>query len=118
MSFRGRLRVFFTIIVIIPMIAVALVLFSLSEQSETGKADAGVAAGLRNAQAVYRDDSDAAAPQLRAVASDARLGAAIAAGRTAAARARMAELAREQPSIVSIGHGKRGRRRPEVGPAA
>ena len=36
MSFRGRLLVFFTIIVVIPMIAVALVLFSLTEDSEHG----------------------------------------------------------------------------------
>src|SRR4051794_791470 len=110
MSFRGRLGVFFTIIVIIPMIAVAVVLFSLSEQSEMGKADAGIAAGLRNAQAVYRSRSDAAGPRLRAVASDDRLGADIAAGRTASARARMAELEREDPSIVAIALYDRGGR--------
>ena len=42
MSFRARLLVFFTIIVVIPMIAVALVLFSLTKDSETGKADAQI----------------------------------------------------------------------------
>src|SRR3954462_8241279 len=110
MSFRGRLRVFFTIIVIIPMIAVAVVLFSLSEQSETGKADSGIAAGLRNAQAVYRSDSDAAARPLRAVARDASLGAEIAAGRRTAARDRMAQLLGEDPSLVSVRLFDRGGR--------
>lgn len=102
MSFRGRLRLFFTIIVIIPMIAVAVVLFSLSSQSETGKADAGLAAGLRNAIAVYSDASRQAAPSLRRAAGDPRLGDEIAAGHTAAARARMHQLRREDPQIVSI----------------
>ena len=40
-SFRGRLRLFFGLIVIVPMIALAVVLFTLTARSETGKADAG-----------------------------------------------------------------------------
>ena len=46
MSFRSRLLLFFMIIVIVPMIAVALVLFSITADSETGKADAAIAQGL------------------------------------------------------------------------
>jgi diguanylate cyclase (GGDEF)-like protein len=38
MSFRSRLLLFFMIIVIVPMIAVALVLFSITADSETGTA--------------------------------------------------------------------------------
>ena len=43
MSFRGRLFIFFTIIVVVPMAAVAVVQFKLTSQSETGKTDARVA---------------------------------------------------------------------------
>jgi len=70
MSFRGRLRVFFTIIVIVPMVAVAAVLYRLTADSETGKADAGIAAGLRTAFAVYDIASKGAEPGLRALAAD------------------------------------------------
>jgi len=47
MSFRTRLLLFFTIIVVVPMGAVALVLFSITSQSQLGKADARIAEGLR-----------------------------------------------------------------------
>ncbi|HKO28500.1 MAG TPA: hypothetical protein VJU80_13655, partial [Solirubrobacteraceae bacterium] len=60
MSFRGRLLLFFTIIVVIPMIAVAVVLFHLTGDSETGKADAEIAQGMRSAFAVYDQDRAAA----------------------------------------------------------
>ena len=102
MSFRGRLRLFFTIIVVIPMIAVAVVLFGLSKQSETGKADAGIAAGVRSAVVVYKADSRRAEPALRRVLADAGLRAALQAGDEAAAGARIGELARADRSIVSI----------------
>src|SRR5918998_6608809 len=78
MSFRGRLRVFFTIIVIVPMVAVALVLFTLTAESETGKADAGIAAALRNAFTLYDQASDRAEPVLRRVGNDDALRTALA----------------------------------------
>ena len=56
MSFRGRLLLFFMIIVIVPMVAVALVLFSITADSESGKTDAQIAQGLRAAFAVYDAD--------------------------------------------------------------
>src|SRR2546423_1079496 len=79
MTFRGRLRLFFMIIVIVPMVAVAIVLFVLTAQSETGKADAGIATGLRTAFALYGQGSDRAAPALRTVAADGSLRTALAA---------------------------------------
>src|SRR5436190_1585979 len=45
MSFRGRLFIFFTIIVIVPMAAVAVVLFKVTSDSETGKSDSRIAQG-------------------------------------------------------------------------
>ena len=53
MSFRGRLRLFFGLIVIVPMIALAVVLFTLTARSETGKADAGISSGARTAFGVH-----------------------------------------------------------------
>ena len=39
MSFRNRLTLFFIVIVIVPMIAVALVLFRLVSDAEHGKSE-------------------------------------------------------------------------------
>src|SRR3954465_3578727 len=64
-SFRGRLRLFFAVIVVVPMIAVAIVLFQLLGANDTGKinsrlAEAQVAAtGLFNES---RDEARAAGP--------------------------------------------------------
>ena len=80
MSFRGRLRLFFVLLVIVPMIALAVVLFTLTARSETGKADAGISAGTSTAFGVYEEEAARAEPALREVASDRRLRAALAAG--------------------------------------
>jgi diguanylate cyclase (GGDEF)-like protein len=77
MSFRTRLLLFFTIIVVVPMGAVALVLFSITSQSELGKADARIAEGMRVAFSVYRDDREQALPQLRRIARDPALRRAL-----------------------------------------
>ena len=98
MSFRGRLLVFFTIIVIVPMVAVAFVLFTLSEQSETGKADAGIAAGLRNAISLYGDAGDRAAPVLGRVSRD----------RSCAPRLRTTAGPTSSPHGRADAHGPRG----------
>ena len=44
MSFRNRLTLFFVLIVVVPMVAVAFVLFRLIADNESGKADARLAA--------------------------------------------------------------------------
>lgn len=81
MSFRNRLTLFFVVIVIVPMIAVALVLFRLIADSETGKADAGVAASARAAGSLYRNET-ARAPRaaISLVQHDTRLAQALAKG--------------------------------------
>src|SRR4051794_22592046 len=94
MSFRARLLLFFVIIVVVPMIAVALVLFSLTRDSETGKADARIAQGLRTAFAKYDQQRAAARSELTAIASDQALGTALAGSDTGRARARTRALAR------------------------
>ena len=94
MSFRARLFLFFVIIVVVPMIAVALVLFSLTKDSETGKADAQIAQGLRVAFAEYSDSRADARIVLGRIARDPSLGDALAEGDARAARARVRVLAR------------------------
>jgi diguanylate cyclase (GGDEF)-like protein len=99
-SFRAKLRLFFVLLVIVPMIALAIVLFTLTSRSETGKADAGIAAGVRTAFGVYEDLADSAEPALRQVASDAELGTAVASGQGIAGR--MAQLVGGPTGIASI----------------
>src|ERR1700716_4267072 len=94
MSFRSRLLLFFMIIVIVPMIAVALVLFSITADSETGKADAAIAQGLRAAFAVYDADRNAAKGELARVARAPQLAAALAKRDPAAVRRRLDALLR------------------------
>ena len=102
MSFRGRLRLFFTIIVIVPMIAVALVLFSLSQQSETGKADAAIAAGLRSALALYGESAERAEPALRRVARDPGIRSELDRGLSKITPDRIQRVLRRHRGVVEI----------------
>jgi diguanylate cyclase (GGDEF)-like protein len=99
-SFRSRLRLFFALIVIVPMVALAIVVFLLTERSETGKVDAGVAAGVRAAFGAHAEAADATAPALRDVASDPALHAAL--GSRRRVEQRLDELVRESQGVVSI----------------
>src|SRR5215212_4275302 len=102
MSFRSRLLLFFMIIVIVPMIAVALVLFSITADSETGKADAAIAQGLRASFAVYDANRAEARDELTEVARDAQLAAALQGRDSAAIRTRLTELKRAIPTARRI----------------
>jgi diguanylate cyclase (GGDEF)-like protein len=102
MSFRSRLLLFFTIIVVIPMVAVALVLFSITEDSETGKADAEIAQGLRSAIFLYDEARDDARPLLDEIAGDPALARALSRKNPSAAERRLRELRRANPSVASI----------------
>src|SRR5215212_11628201 len=111
MSFRGRLLVFFTIIVVIPMIAVALVLFSLTEDSEHGKVDSRLAGGLHTTLSFY----DAARADARAlagrVASDDALLQALQAKDGPAATSRLKQLG---DGIEAVAYFPPGSSRPVV----
>ena len=56
MSFRNRLTLFFVAIVIVPMVSLAVVLFRLIDDNESGKADASVAARQEAARNLYGED--------------------------------------------------------------
>ena len=94
MSFRSRLTFFFVVIVIVPMIAVAVVLFRLISDNETGKADAGVRGRAQTALRLYDQQAigGQAATAANAIARDGALGSALAAGDVARARARAQQL--------------------------
>jgi diguanylate cyclase (GGDEF)-like protein len=94
------LRLFFVLLVIVPMIALAVVLFTLTSRSETGKADAGISAGTRTAFGVYEEAAARAEPALREVASDRRLRAAVASG--SGVDARLDELVGGALDVVLI----------------
>jgi diguanylate cyclase (GGDEF)-like protein len=59
-GFRTRLRLFFVLIVIVPMIAVTFIVFRLIAESENGQADARVAARQETAISLYYDARGAA----------------------------------------------------------
>jgi len=101
MSFRGRLRLFFAIIVIVPMVAVGAVLFSLTEDSERGKADAGIASGVNTTLSLYRQARAAARPQLRRVARDPALTAALRGAEPAEAEAVLRRIVARAPMVAS-----------------
>jgi diguanylate cyclase (GGDEF)-like protein len=102
MSFRGRLRLFFALIVIVPVIALGVVLFALAARTETGKADAGIGTAARTALAVHREAAAGARTALRRVAADPRLQRAVVAGRTGAAERRMRELVRDPVVAIEL----------------
>src|SRR4051794_21805560 len=70
MSFRARLRLFFVLIVIVPMLSVAIVLFRLISDNETGKADASIAARQRAAMNLYREATRRADGAVEGVGKD------------------------------------------------
>ena len=55
MSFRNRLGLFFVLIVIVPMVAVAVLLFGLLGKSEQSMGKADVGARQQVARSVYAD---------------------------------------------------------------
>jgi diguanylate cyclase (GGDEF)-like protein len=99
-NFRARLRLFFVLLVILPMIALAIVLFTLTSRSETGKADAGISAGTRTAFAIYEERAAAAVPAVHEVAADAQLTEALGSG--SGIRRRMEQLVGGPSHVVAI----------------
>src|SRR5829696_7645789 len=59
-SFRNRLRLFFVVIVVIPMIAVALVLFQIVTRSEESQTDAQLSEAQRVARNLFRESAERA----------------------------------------------------------
>jgi diguanylate cyclase (GGDEF)-like protein len=107
MSFRGRLRVFFTIIVIVPMIALAVVLLRLAAQSETGQADAGIARGVYTAQRAYQEAERRARDALSRAAANQDLQDAVTTNDREGAAVIVGRLVREDREATSVALGDR-----------
>src|SRR5829696_8026396 len=102
MSFRDRLRLFFALIVVVPMVALGIVLFTLIGRTETGKADAGIATAARAAVGVYREEVAHARAAMRDLARDPELQRAIARRRQRAAGSRMRDLLRGEVVAIEL----------------
>src|SRR5215210_5392896 len=94
-SFRNRLRLFFVVIVIIPMVAVALVLFQLVSRSEQSQVDAQLSEAQRVAQNLYRESTDEANDAGQAIVADDGLRTAIAKKDSTAIESRLDDAARK-----------------------
>ena len=76
-SFRGRLRLFFAVIVIVPMIAVAIVLFLLFDASDSSRLDSQLSEAQTGASGLYVQAQQDAADAAMAAEKDVRLATAI-----------------------------------------
>lgn len=94
MSFRGRLTLFFVLIVIVPMVSVTVVIFSLISNNEEGKANAAIAARLDTATNLAREAQEEADRAARQVGADVPLATALRRGNDAAAERRAEALVR------------------------
>ena len=80
MSFRSKLGAFFVLVVLVPMLSIAFVLFNLIGDNETGKADARLASRQAVAVNLARGLRERADPIALTVGQDAVVAAAIRAG--------------------------------------
>src|SRR5215207_3197521 len=93
-SFRGRLRLFFAVIVIVPMIAVGVVLFQVLDASEGFKLDSTLTQAEKSGRALYDEDRRDAAAALELFVRDVALATAIDRKESATAQQRVDLLAR------------------------
>src|SRR5512133_802375 len=108
MSFRNRLTLFFVLIVVVPMVAVAFVLFRLIADNEHGKADARLAATSRAAINLYREDYNRANRAGANIGGDGALAQALRANDRQALQTRLRQLLAEQHARrIVIGRGPR-----------
>jgi diguanylate cyclase (GGDEF)-like protein len=118
MSFRGRLALFFLLIVVIPVAAIALLVVNVTRDSQSGKADARLSTAVSTALSVYERDVEAASDAVTELLADQAMVNAIQSGDsgeiegTSAAAGRGAGLERlaigppNGPVIEAIGSGE------------
>ncbi|MFL5907312.1 MAG: GGDEF domain-containing protein [Solirubrobacterales bacterium] len=101
MSFGRRLALFFVLIAIVPTAALIGILIFVSQESQRGKADARLAAGLETAVAVYRRDTTEAQSEARRLARDPALASALK-SHDAAALVQFTGQAVHEPGVVRV----------------
>jgi diguanylate cyclase (GGDEF)-like protein len=94
-SFRGRLRLFFAVIVVVPMIAVAIVLFQLLGANDTGKINSRLAEAQVAATGLFNEERDAARTAVKKAEDDVALATAINDKKPADIRSQLQKLASE-----------------------
>ena len=92
MSFRNRLALFFVLIVIVPMLAVAFLLFRLIDESAAGQADAALNQRHTFASTLYREQKQLARTAVEDVGRDRVFTGALQAGDLDRARRRAKQL--------------------------
>src|SRR3954454_23448170 len=92
-TFRGRLRLFFAVIVVIPMIAICVVLFQLLDASDNSKLDSSLAEAQKGATNLFERKREDAMVAAREVQSDVALASAIDEKDAADVRRRLDRLA-------------------------
>jgi diguanylate cyclase (GGDEF)-like protein len=102
MSFRNRLTLFFIVIVIVPMIAVALVLFRLVSDSEQGKGNARLAQAEQAAQGLFAEFQDRGQEAAEKIGADQELARAIRDDDRAAIQSRLRELSTDAGATRSL----------------
>lgn len=93
-SFRGRLRLFFAVIVIVPIIAVGVVLFQLLGATDNFRLDSGLDKAQTGAQNTYREDRRQAMAAMDPIRRNVQLAQAIEDRDKEAVQQRLNELAR------------------------
>jgi diguanylate cyclase (GGDEF)-like protein len=107
MSFRNRLTLFFVLIVVVPMVAVAFVLFRLIADNQNGKATARLAANVETAHHLYDESKARADRAARTIGADVQLAQALRANDRAALERRAQELlVRERVQRIVIARGR------------
>lgn len=92
MSFRNRLALFFVLIVIVPMMAVAFLLFRLIEESAQGQADAAISQRQTFASTLFREQRSIAEQAVQDVGRDRVFTGALQDGDIDRARRRAEQL--------------------------
>jgi diguanylate cyclase (GGDEF)-like protein len=103
MSFRNRLTVFFILLVILPVLALAFVGIQLVENAEEGRVDPGLMQSQRAASGLYRESAERAEVAAGSVGDDRGLAVAVRDGDVRAVRNQLDDLvAREEVTYVRL----------------
>jgi diguanylate cyclase (GGDEF)-like protein len=107
-SFRNRLALFFVLIVIVPMLAVAFLMFRLIDSSATGQAEAKIAEQHKIATRLFSEQSAVADAALERIGRDRIFTSALQDGDMRRARERAQQLRRSRhvERIVFVRKGR------------
>jgi diguanylate cyclase (GGDEF)-like protein len=101
MSFGRRLALFFVLIAIVPTAALIGILLFVGQDSQQGKADARLAAGLQTAVSIFNERTADATPKARQLAASPGLAIALRSGSGAALRS-VTDRAAGEPGVVRV----------------